>query len=110
MALVELDEHAVAEVAADVLGAGAATDVLAVASTARGNPFRLVELLQEINASGLVEIVDGWARLNADRLPEVHAITRRRLEDRACPRRAGRLQLLHALGTHRARRGRAAPR
>jgi DNA-binding CsgD family transcriptional regulator len=83
--LVELDEGAVAEIAADVLGAGAEPDVLAVAATARGNPFRLVELLKEIDSEGLVEVVDGWARLDADTLPKVHAVTRRRLEDLSSP-------------------------
>ncbi|MDN3357534.1 LuxR family transcriptional regulator [Actinomadura sp. DC4] len=83
--LEELDEGAVAEIAADVLGAGAAPGVLAVASAARGNPFRLVELLQEIDSEGLVKIVDGWARLDIARLPQVRAIARRRLEHLSSP-------------------------
>ncbi|WP_433469448.1 helix-turn-helix transcriptional regulator [Spirillospora sp. CA-128828] len=58
-----LDDHAVAEIAADVLGAPPGPDVLDVTADAEGNPFLLIELLKTWELEGAVEVARGGARL-----------------------------------------------
>ena len=64
-----LDEQAVAEVSADVLGAVPDAAVLASAHRAHGAPLLLVELLRGLRDEGLVRVEEGTARLVADELP-----------------------------------------
>jgi DNA-binding CsgD family transcriptional regulator len=75
-----LDDHAVAEIVADVLGASPEPDLLTLASGAGGNPFLLVALLRGLKDEGTVEIIGGRARLTARRLPRrVQEVVLRRL-------------------------------
>ncbi|GAA4501672.1 LuxR family transcriptional regulator [Actinoallomurus oryzae] len=80
MSLGALDDRAVAEVVADVLGATPDAEVLALAAGAGGNPFMLVELLGGLLDESAVKIGDGHARLVSQRLPHrVQETARRRL-------------------------------
>jgi hypothetical protein len=74
-----LDEQAVAELSADLLGAVPDAGVLASASRARGAPLLLVELLRGLHDEGLVRVEAGTASLVADELPARlrDAVTRR---------------------------------
>jgi ATP/maltotriose-dependent transcriptional regulator MalT len=92
-----LDDQAVAEVAADVLGAVPAPDVLAVAALAEGLPFLLVESLEQLSSEGLVEVAGGHARLASEQLPRVQMITRKRI-DELSPQTRNLLQVAAILG------------
>jgi DNA-binding CsgD family transcriptional regulator/tetratricopeptide (TPR) repeat protein len=72
-----LDERAVAEIAADVLGAPPGPDVLELAAGARGNPFLLTELLRTCKLEGVIEVAAGNVRLTS--AARVQASTRSRL-------------------------------
>jgi DNA-binding CsgD family transcriptional regulator len=72
--LTPLSASAVAQVAADVLGAPAGGDLLRTLADVRGNPFLLVDLLTGLREENLVRVVDGRVRLAEDRVPH-------RLED-----------------------------
>ncbi|GIH24417.1 hypothetical protein Aph01nite_27270 [Acrocarpospora phusangensis] len=76
-----LDEHAVADVVTDVLGAPPDPDVLALADLADGNSFLLTELLERLRGEGGFQIADGHARMVSARLPQAQAVTRERLAD-----------------------------
>ena len=64
-----LDSSAVAQLAADVLGATANAEVLDVAARVDGNPFMLVDLLSGLRDEGLVTVVGARVRLIEDRVP-----------------------------------------
>jgi DNA-binding CsgD family transcriptional regulator len=64
-----LDQAAVAEVAADVLGAAPGDALLALAEGAQGNPFFLIELLTGLRDERLIDIRAGHATLVEARLP-----------------------------------------
>jgi DNA-binding CsgD family transcriptional regulator len=72
--LTPLNASAVAEVAADALGAPAGGDLLRTLADVRGNPFLIVDLLAGLREENLVRTVDGRARLVENRVPH-------RLED-----------------------------
>jgi DNA-binding CsgD family transcriptional regulator len=72
--LTPLHASAVAEVAADVLGAPAGGDLLRTLADVRGNPFLVVDLLVGLREENLVRLVDGRMRLAENRVPH-------RLED-----------------------------
>ncbi len=72
--LTPLHASAVAEVAADVLGAPAGGDLLRTLAGVRGNPFLVVDLLTGLREENLVRVVDGRAGLAENRVPH-------RLED-----------------------------
>jgi DNA-binding CsgD family transcriptional regulator len=75
-----LDQAAVAEVAADVLGAAPDDSLLALAEGMRGNPFFLMELLAGLREEQLVSLDAGRATLVEARLPlRVRESMRRRL-------------------------------
>ncbi|MGW4424572.1 AAA family ATPase [Streptosporangium sp. NPDC004631] len=77
-----LGEEAVAEVAADALGAAPGEELAALAAQAGGNPFLLLELLTGLREEGAVRVEAGVARLTGTALPErVHAAVRRRLDE-----------------------------
>ncbi len=83
-----LDAAAVAEIAADVLGARPDEQVMASVHRAGGVPLLLVELLRGLRDEGLVRIRAGTASLVADELPARlrDAVARRteRLSATAC--------------------------
>ena len=60
---------AVAQIAADVLGAEADDELLRKAERVQGNPFLLVEFFRGLQDDGLVAVDSGRASLVADRLP-----------------------------------------
>jgi hypothetical protein len=64
-----LDEPAVAEIVADVLGAAPDERILASAARAGGVPLLLVELLRGLRDEHLVRVDGGAAQLVADELP-----------------------------------------
>src|SRR5580700_12276166 len=68
-ALGRLDQAAVAEVIADVLGAAPDDSLLALAEGVRGNPFFLMELLSGLREEHLVSLDAGRATLTEARLP-----------------------------------------
>jgi DNA-binding CsgD family transcriptional regulator len=72
--LTPLKASAVAEIAADVLGAPAAGNLLRTLGDVHGNPFLIADLLAGLREDDLVTVVDGRAQLVADRMPH-------RLED-----------------------------
>ena len=75
-----LDQAAVADVAADVLGAAPGGALLALAEGAQGNPFFLIELLTGLRDERLIDIHAGYATLIEARLPlRVRDSMRRRL-------------------------------
>jgi DNA-binding CsgD family transcriptional regulator len=75
-----LDQAAVAEVMADVLGAAPDDSLLALAEGMRGNPFFLMELLAGLREEHLVSIEAGRAMLVEARLPlRMRESMRRRL-------------------------------
>ncbi|HEX6469471.1 MAG TPA: AAA family ATPase [Streptosporangiaceae bacterium] len=65
IALGPLDDRAVAEIAADFLGAPPRADVLEMAAGAKGNPFLLLELLRTWANEGAVKVDAGGARLTS---------------------------------------------
>ena len=75
-----LDQAAVAEVIADVLGAAPDDSLLALAEGMQGNPFFLMELLSGLREEHLVSFDAGRATLTEARLPlRVREGMRRRL-------------------------------
>ncbi|MBP2705638.1 AAA family ATPase [Microbispora sp. RL4-1S] len=82
-----LDERAVAEVVADVLGAEPEPDLLAVAALAEGNPFRLVEILDRVKSDGAIEVSGGRARMASEPRTGVRTILRRRIDGLSPPAR-----------------------
>jgi DNA-binding CsgD family transcriptional regulator len=75
-----LDQGAVAEVMADVLGAAPDDSLLAMAGGIQGNPFFLLELLSGLREDHLVSLDGGHATLVEARLPlRVRMSMRRRL-------------------------------
>ena len=75
-----LDQAAVADVAADVLGAAPDEAVLAMAEGMHGNPFFLIELLSGLREEHLVSLHAGRATVRETRLPlRVRDSMRRRL-------------------------------
>ncbi len=75
-----LDQAAVAEVAADVLGAAPDSSLLALTEGTQGNPFFLMELLSGLREEHLVSLDAGRATLVEARLPlRVRESMRRRL-------------------------------
>jgi DNA-binding CsgD family transcriptional regulator len=72
--LTPLPASAVAQVAADVLGAPAGGDLLRTLAGVQGNPFLIVDLLAGLREENLVSVADGRARLVENRVPH-------RLED-----------------------------
>src|SRR3984885_8465058 len=75
-----LDQGAVAEVMADVLGAAPDDPLLAMAEGIQGNPFFLLELLSGLREDHLVSLDGGHATLVEARLPlRVRESMRRRL-------------------------------
>ncbi|MEV4381286.1 AAA family ATPase [Streptosporangium sp. NPDC049644] len=82
-----LDDGAVAEVCADILGAAPGKDLAALAAQAGGNPLLLSEYLTGLCEEGAVLVRDGVARL-AETTPagaelplRVHTAVRRRLNE-----------------------------
>ncbi|WP_214415309.1 BREX system ATP-binding domain-containing protein [Sphaerisporangium fuscum] len=76
-----LPGDAVAEVAADVLGAAPQPDVLALAAGAGGNPLLLTELLTGLREEGSVEAREGRAHLLSGEPPRrVHLHVRHLLD------------------------------
>jgi DNA-binding CsgD family transcriptional regulator len=67
--LAPLNREAVAQVAADVLGAEADAELLQKADRVQGNPFLLVEFFRGLQDDHLVSLDSGRARLVEDRLP-----------------------------------------
>jgi DNA-binding CsgD family transcriptional regulator len=77
-----LEPPAVAEVAADILGAAPEDALLAMSGGTQGNPFRLIELLSGLRDDHLVIIREGQACLAEPRLPSrVRTGMRRRLSE-----------------------------
>jgi DNA-binding CsgD family transcriptional regulator/tetratricopeptide (TPR) repeat protein len=72
--LAPLTASAVAELAADVLGAPAGGDLLRTLADVQGNPFLIVDLLAGLREENLVRVVDGRAKMAGNRVPH-------RLED-----------------------------
>src|SRR6201987_3634887 len=72
--LTPLAASAVAEVAADVLGAPAGGDLLRTLADVQGNPFLIVDLLAGLREDNLVSVADGRAGMAGNRVPH-------RLED-----------------------------
>lgn len=101
VALQPLDDGAVGELAADVLGGAPETALLAEVAAAGGNPFLLVELLAGLRDEAAVELADGRARLVSERLPRlperVQAFARSHL-DRLSPQARRLLQVGAVLG------------
>jgi DNA-binding CsgD family transcriptional regulator len=64
-----LRRQAVAEIAADVLGAEPDEELLHKAELVRGNPFLLIEFFRGLQDDGIVTVESGKARLLEDRLP-----------------------------------------
>jgi hypothetical protein len=83
--LERLDQAAVADVAADVLGAVPGAGVLALAEGMDGNPFWLTELFSGLRDEHLVTIDTGRAMLAGGRLPRRVGDTMRRRLGRMSP-------------------------
>jgi DNA-binding CsgD family transcriptional regulator/tetratricopeptide (TPR) repeat protein len=93
-----LNDHAVAEVVADVLGATPGPELLSLTAATGGNPFMLVELVRGLHDEGAVAIDDGQVRLVSRRLPQrVQEIARSRLA-RLSPHTRHLLQVAAVLG------------
>lgn len=77
-----LDDGAVAELSADVLGAPAGEELAVLAAQAGGNPLLLSELLTGLREENCVRVEGGVARLTGSALPRrVHTAVRRRLDE-----------------------------
>ncbi|MER5649743.1 AAA family ATPase [Streptosporangium sp. NPDC002524] len=85
-----LDEGAVAEVSADILGAAPGEGLAALAAQAGGNPLLLTELLTGLREEDAVLVEDGVARPAGNTPagavppglpPRLHAAVRRRLDE-----------------------------
>ena len=83
--LTPLKASAVAEVAADVLGAPAGGDLLRTLADVRGNPFLIVDLLVGLREENLVSTADGRARLVQNRVPHRLEDSMRRRMSRTTP-------------------------
>ena len=83
--LAPLNASAVAEVAADVLGAPAGGDLLRTLADVRGNPFLIVDLLAGLREENLVCVVDGRVRLADSRVPHRLEDSMRRRLSRTTP-------------------------
>jgi hypothetical protein len=83
--LTPLTASAVAEVAADVLGAPAGGDLLRTLADVQGNPFLVVDLLAGLREENLVRVVDGRARLAENRVPHRLEDSMRRRLSRTTP-------------------------
>ncbi|HWN62044.1 MAG TPA: AAA family ATPase, partial [Streptosporangiaceae bacterium] len=83
--LTPLAASAVAEVAADVLGAPAGGDLLRTLADVQGNPFLVVDLLAGLREENLVRVVDGRARLAENRVPHRLEDSMRRRLSRTTP-------------------------
>ena len=64
-----LDRDAVAQIAADILGAQPDEELLQRAERVQGNPFLLVELLRGLQDDGIVKYEGDVVSLTSDRLP-----------------------------------------
>ena len=83
--LTPLTASAVAEVAADVLGAPAGGDLLRTLADVQGNPFLVVDLLAGLREENLVRVVDGRAGLAENRVPHRLEDSMRRRLSRTTP-------------------------
>jgi DNA-binding CsgD family transcriptional regulator len=83
--LAPLKASAVAEMAADVLGAPAGGDLLRTLADVHGNPFLIVDLLVGLHEENMVSVVDGRARLAANRVPHRLEDSMRRRLSRTTP-------------------------
>jgi DNA-binding CsgD family transcriptional regulator len=83
--LTPLPASAVAEVAADVLGAPAGGDLLRTLADVQGNPFLIVDLLAGLREENLVRVVDGRARMAENRVPHRLEDSMRRRLSRTTP-------------------------
>src|SRR6202041_838641 len=83
--LTPLNASAVAEVAADVLGAPAGGDLLRALADVQGNPFPIVDLLAGLREENLVRVVDDRARLAENRVPHRLEDSMRRRLSRTTP-------------------------
>ena len=83
--LTPLSASAVAEVAADVLGAPAGGDLLRTLAGGQGNPFLIVDLLAGLREENLVRVVDGRAGLAENRVPHRLEDSMRRRLSRTTP-------------------------
>ena len=83
--LAPLNASAVAEVAADVLGAPAGGDLLRTLADVRGNPFLIVDLLAGLREENLVCVVGGRATLAESRVPHRLEDSMRRRLSRTTP-------------------------
>jgi DNA-binding CsgD family transcriptional regulator len=80
LALGPLGAGAVAQVAADIIGAAPGQSVLNLADRAHGSPFLLTEMLRGLKEEALVRIESGNATLVTERLPaRITGTTRERL-------------------------------
>ena len=83
--LTPLNASAVAEVAADVLGAPAGGDLLRTLADVQGNPFLIVDLLVGLREENMVSVADGRARLVENRVPHRLEDSMRRRLSRTTP-------------------------
>jgi DNA-binding CsgD family transcriptional regulator len=80
-----LAASAVAEVAADMLGAPAAGDILRTLGEVHGNPFLIVDLLAGLREDHLVRVADGRVHLAEIRVPHLLEDSMRRRLSRTTP-------------------------
>ncbi|HUQ58868.1 LuxR C-terminal-related transcriptional regulator [Lentzea sp.] len=64
-----LPDNVIADLVADLAGGTPDRDLLALASTARGNPAAVTSLLDALRADGQIAVVNGQASLRTDRSP-----------------------------------------
>ena len=83
--LAPLSASAVAQVAADVLGAPPGGDLLRTLAGVQGNPFLIVDLLAGLREENLVSVLDGRARLAENRVPHRLEDSMRRRLSRTTP-------------------------
>jgi DNA-binding CsgD family transcriptional regulator len=83
--LTPLNASAVAQVAADVLGAPVGGDLLRTLADVQGNPFLIVDLLAGLREENLVSVVDGRAGLVENRVPHRLEDSMRRRLSRTTP-------------------------
>jgi DNA-binding CsgD family transcriptional regulator/tetratricopeptide (TPR) repeat protein len=83
--LESLPASAVAEVAADMLGAPPAGDLLRILGDVQGNPFLMVDLLAGLREDHLVTVADGRAHLVETRMPHRLEDSMRRRLSRTTP-------------------------
>jgi DNA-binding CsgD family transcriptional regulator len=83
--LTPLSASAVAQVAADVLGAPVGGDLLRTLADVQGNPFLIVDLLAGLREENLVSVAGGRARLMENRAPHRLEDSMRRRLSRTTP-------------------------